>query len=215
MAVLQQMLLAGKKQPVDIVFTDEDYLAAGTSSSFTVDIGTAAADRIVVVCVQVTNNTGSGFATTTVLTVTLDGNSMTRIVEAGVGNRNGGIFMLAVPAGTTATLVTSRGSNATHKVAVYAVYNAVGVVDSEVVNLSGGDVSVDVSEGGGVIAMGCTQGDGTPAYTFTGVNEDVDYVISAGSFGSGHNDNLAAASPRSVTVAAGGVGGVAASASFR
>lgn len=217
------MMMGIPVTPVDVQFISENYAASGTTATFTSQsIGAAASDRIVVVCVQCTNNTGSGYnGAATNISVTLGGNAMTRIVEAKVGNRNGGIFMLAVAAGTTATIVTQRGTNATHKISVYAVYGAAGLDDSAIANIPSSaavDVSVDVEAGGGVVAMACQQGGGSFSFTWSGVNEDVDYNINAGDFTSGHADNLDAATPRTVTVTpSGNVGGwgVAAAASFR
>ncbi|TXH52793.1 MAG: hypothetical protein E6Q97_14870 [Desulfurellales bacterium] len=209
-------------KPVDIVYLGEAYQASGTDGNFaSFPLGTAAADRIIVLCVQCTNNTGTGFANTTVINVTLGGVTMTRIVEAGFGNRNGGIFILAVPAGTSATIITSRGTNATHKIAGWAVYNALSATptDSNIAQMTTAtSVNVNTLTGGGVIAMGCQQGITSRTYTFTGVNEDLDNDIAAGDFAAGHIDNIPKATPRTVTVTPSATvsgQGVAAAVSFR
>jgi hypothetical protein len=92
-----------------------------TSYSFaTMDIGDAAADRVVI-AVVVVRDTGSG---SPVVAATLGGSAMTAGHRVDGTQLSIGIFYLAFPTGTTATLAVTTGGITTEncQVATYALY---------------------------------------------------------------------------------------------
>ena len=104
-----QLLLAGAIKKVTRFFNDNQ----NSGTSFTVNLGTAAANRIIVITF-----TSTGALPTT---VTLGGTAM----NIQVTTTRVSIWTLAVPAGTSATLALSGGGFAGGvEFAVYAMYGA-------------------------------------------------------------------------------------------
>src|SRR5262249_40524172 len=114
-----------------LTLTDtEQYNGGGQATLNGIAIGTAAADRIVIVAVNGTNNSNPlGGALPS--SVTLGGVSMNLAVGQAFNDplNNGefaGIYWLAVPTGTTATIVATWGATGNVYDAQFAVYSATG-----------------------------------------------------------------------------------------
>lgn len=128
--------------------TDATDATSWTYTSF--DIGTAAADRFVVV------GCWSGRDSPHTTTLTIGGVSATSLVTVTNGNSRATLFGLTVAAGTTATIVSSTSALETRSViAVWAVY---GLTSTTPVATASGtadptDLSLAVSEGGCVIGF--------------------------------------------------------------
>src|SRR5262249_37452657 len=115
-----------------LTLTDtEQYNGGGQATLNGIAIGTAAADRIVIVAVNGTNNSNPlGGALPS--SVTLGGVSMNLAVGQAFNDplNNGefaGIYWLAVPTGTTATIVATWGATGNVYDAQFAVYSATGL----------------------------------------------------------------------------------------
>lgn len=147
-----------------------------------VSIGTASANRIVVVLVA------SELASASINSVTLGGNSMNAGTQGNFGAVYARAFYLAYPTGTTADIVVTYGANASstqNHIAVYsvtgAVYSATGADQSSDMDatdrLTTG--AITIASGGGFIAVAAGATDGT-AKTWANATEDLD--VDAGGF---------------------------------
>jgi hypothetical protein len=133
---------------------------SGTSWNFgSLGIGTASSDRYVLCVVAAGDNSDTTSGTSTDLTVTIDGNSMTRIREQRYGDRYVGLFGYAMPTGTTATFAVSTASSAKPRCGL-GIYTAVGLKsltardEASQFNISNAgpySLDVDVLAGGAVI----------------------------------------------------------------
>ncbi|MGE0658265.1 MAG: hypothetical protein AB7F36_01690 [Reyranellaceae bacterium] len=197
---------AAAAAPVAIANTANGESTTNSSSySFSgVSIGAAAADRIVVFCFA--GDAGSG---RTISSVTINGSAATLIQQNASGNIRCGMYALAVPAGTTATLaVTFSGSMNRCMYSAFAITGA----DGAAAHASGNDVtstygvSINVPADGGAIAFAA--GREAASYSFTGVTEDVDAVSSEGgtSRAAAHDEFASAQTPLAIgmTPSAGG-----------
>lgn len=157
--------------------------AASSSSVSTysgVSIGTAASNRVVVVCVT------SEIASASINSCTIDYGSGDTAMTAGTqGNQTNvyaRVFRLAVPTGTTATIKVTYGAAVTANQNHISVYR---ILDS-VYSSTGADQSTDmdatdplttgsttVGTGGLIIAVACGATD-TVAKTWANITEDID-----------------------------------------
>jgi hypothetical protein len=151
------------------------------------DIGTAAADRHVVVGVPL-----RAAGNITISSVTVGGISATQLKtidgEVGANTTSVDLWIAAVPTGTTASIVvTFSGAPARHGIAVWAVYGSTGTASASVSSLSNGSsTSLTVPAGGVAIglAMSNVTG-GTATSTATGLTEDFDVALGGDSNCSG------------------------------
>jgi len=151
-----------------------------TNTSYTFDncnIGTASADRRVVVVVQHTKSESISSLTIGGVTATLDYNvSATRFV---------GFASLTVTTGTTANIVvTMTGSVDNMVISIYTItgLSSTTPIEALAATVTSGTVStistLDVEQGGVVIAA--VTGSDINAYTFSGVDEQYDATIESG-----------------------------------
>jgi len=140
-----------------VAFTDAKTSARSWAG---VAIGTAAANRFVVVVLQDQSGTPA-------TGVTIDGNAMT-LLRAGTHSR---IFGLAWPTGTTATIDASTASSTTlNGIHVYALYGLVSLTPAVTVAGSNPSISITPNVAGGVIiAAACTN---VGSITLTGITQD-------------------------------------------
>jgi hypothetical protein len=141
-----------------------------------VAIGTANANRIVVVCVA------SELASASINSCTLGGNAMTAGTQGNEGAVYSRLFYLAVPTGTTADIVVTYGANAPSTQNHIAVYSVTGAVVSSVGADSSSDMdtsdrlttgSISIATGGGFLAVAGGATDGT-GKTWADATEDLD-----------------------------------------
>lgn len=189
--------------------------AAHTTYTFTAAaIGSAAADRCVVVGVGGVNGSSR-----TISSVTIGGVSATSIafVEGSGGGAfvPSGLFAAVVPTGTTGdVVVTYSGAASRASIGVWAAYNVVACTTptdtvTSVANPQTG--LIDISAGGIAIGYSHVFGAGSPTFTWTNLTENFDEVVgvSAGSQSgasaqfAGAQTNLAiTATPTAFTAAA-------------
>lgn len=152
---------APSSTPFSISFTaGTNNTSAASSYTFTSQsIGTADSTRIVAVGMYYTTPSTS----VTVSSVTIGGSAATQATSAAAGNTTGAsfsdIWYLAVPAGTTATIVINLSGNAARcGIYVYAI-KGTGTAFSQangtatVLNSTSSTVSVTTPTGGGAIGV--------------------------------------------------------------
>jgi hypothetical protein len=164
------------------------YTFAGTA------IGAESAARYVVVATA--GVAGAGL----INSVTLGGNGMTEVVTViGGAAMRGGIYILAVPTGTTASIVVTFANTQNRcGLAVWALYglNSATAVDTATATAEG-SLNLDTQDGGIVVAYGQLNSSGqTMAWTgvtadATQTGENVKWSASA--------SNVAAETPRTVS----------------
>lgn len=175
----------------------------GTSFTFNaVAIGTASADRVVVVGVS----SGQTGTTTRTCTVTVGGVTATQIQFTRVGPTNsthGGMYAVPFPSGTTANIVlTFSGTQSRCGIQVWALTGTNGVETpafSAIVSSSGTAASVSTSvntvAGGTCIGM---FSDGTPGAanttSWTNLTEDNDTVVELSVYSGAHTNGTTGSS---------------------
>lgn len=170
------------------VTDDFEVLASGSHSEAGVAIGTATADRLVVLAISALNTTSSdGFDS-----VTIGGVSATLAVEVirttGVGFSFCSIYWANVTSGTTATIdLTFTGDDIACEVEVYRVVGAdtvTPVTDTGTGSVASGNVSDSVTIGNGSVTIAAVQDGvntgaaGTTAWT--NATEDRDGGVDVG-----------------------------------
>lgn len=143
-----------------------------TQSSYTfnsVDIGTAAADRYIILCLFF-----SGGATGAGKTVVCNGVTLTSLG----GAAGAGIYSGLVPTGTSVTVtVTSGGSSDTCGIAVYAAYglqDAGAVSDIQTSTSTAASVTLNTNVPAGGIVVASRKSNSTTSATWAAVTENFD-----------------------------------------
>lgn len=208
--MIQQFLGFPRRQGRTVTAT---YQSAATSEtdassySFTSQaIGTASADRVVVVAVFF--NSGSSI---TCSAVTVGGNSATSIVSAvnaPAASTGAHLWAVNVTSGTTATIdVTLTGTSVRASIIVWTITGTGGstTAHNTATSTSGDPTSTTVNTlaGGCIIAAAYTANSGTNSATWSGVTENVDAVPGAGTdncYTGGSTNNTSTASGVSVSV---------------
>jgi hypothetical protein len=168
---------AAPKTPFGITYvaTSKDASTATTFTFTNHSIGAADSSRIVVVGLA---DAGSGG--NTISSVTIGGNSAAIAVQTSGTSTRVGIAYLAVPSGTTATIVaTYSGSVSRCFVNVYSVVGAQNGTPFDTDGPAGGgtssrSITIDAPIGGGVIAIS-TDGNADDT-TWTNATEDNDDI---------------------------------------
>jgi hypothetical protein len=146
---------------------------AATFTFSSADIGTADADRIVVV-----GATGSGFATGKTITgITLGGDGMTEIIETNYSYSNAGIYAKAVASGTSSDIaVTFSNTNGNCVIYIYSMIGASITPTDTDVDSTGepSSLSLNVAAGGVGIGCWCTSAGSGLTTVWTGLTEDHD-----------------------------------------
>jgi len=142
------------------------------------NIGTATADRHVVVCVTCDVNTGS-----TVLSMTIGGSAASLLRDNDNTKNVPAIFSLLVTSGTTADIVTTYSATQPNQaIDVFTVTGAgqtIVVSDSDTASPASGNncvLTMDVPANGGAIAQ--TMADTSATWGWTNLTEAVDTQIS-------------------------------------
>lgn len=162
-----------------VAITLADIDADGTdASSYTFtdkSIGTAAADRVVVVGVAGFGNAPSG--------VTIGGVAATQLVLATLGTTGGfaGLWALAIPSGTTATIAVTIGGSADRcGVAVWRLTGTRGSItpldtDVDEDGNNSGSLTLNTVVDGGVIGYAYSASD--PNFSWTGVTKEFEFAL--------------------------------------
>lgn len=119
--MLWQMLLqsSGTRKLAALAGQSNSTTPASSFSFNNVDLGAVTADRVIVVCV-----TASGATARTISGVTIAGNAATLVTRNSSFRKCTGIYMLAVPTGTSATVaVTFSGAVDEASVGCYSLQN--------------------------------------------------------------------------------------------
>lgn len=160
----------GGSDPSVTVSFQASYTDSSSATTYTfsgASIGTAAADRKVVVGVV---GTRAAAGTHTVATMTIGGIAATLVKQQNVSHsdrQTAEIWQAAVPTGTTANIVVTfdagmRGAG----IGVYAVYGAASAAyDTDGSNADPMSASIDVPAGGILIGVGVNANGGTFAWT--------------------------------------------------
>lgn len=147
-----------------------------TSWTFTAQaIGTAAADRYVIVGVGISNNASEPTS------VTVGGVSATKVVGTAGGAHCAGLWVALVTGGTTADIVVNA-SGTTDRCAI-GVWSATGLLsvtpnNTATSNAATGSCTVTTLAGGFAISF-CHLGYGTVTWSGTGVTQDFNASIEA------------------------------------
>lgn len=193
--------------PVTITYVSTATLGASTVYTYTAQpIGTAASDRIVLVAPFIRCLT-----TQTINSVTIAGNTATSIINVnnttGGNSNNAAIFALAVPTGTTATIVvTATGACLRGSIGVWSMIGKSIVTATDTKSVSTGSsgnpsVSLNTGSNGAMIAMTSDGGGSSTGVTWTGVIENYDQIVGGvgGNNNSGASLNSNSGSPLSIT----------------
>jgi hypothetical protein len=201
--------LFGPSTTADIVFQQAEttQTSAGTTSfTFTsANIGTAAADRHVLVCIGLRGGVDSG----TLSSVTIGGtaatihSSSTLSIPASA-TQIAAIAGRTIAAGTTATVVVTVSVNMT--ICFCRVYTMTGQQSTTVFNAANAtasnaasvSVNVNVPSNGALLAS-VLNAASTGSITMAGVNENADQNVGNVNCAAGHQDGLSAETPRAVS----------------
>ena len=182
--------------PVDLSYNTQVTSTADlTSYTFNnVNIGTASADRIVVVGITI-NGSSNGFPCT-INSVTIGGNAATQIAQVvGASWATAAIFALAVPSGTTANIVVALNRTAGRcAVASWAMTGAsITPADTLTDTNASADPTgtIDIPANGAACAAAISATSTTT--TWTGLTEKVDTALEGFSTHTAANDNFASA----------------------
>lgn len=182
-----------------------------TYSFASVDIGTAAANRHVIVGVVSRNAS----AARSVSSATIAGISASIVADGVVSNSQAAILIAAVPTGTTGTIdITLSGASERCGIAVWAAYGLLSATPVASLNTASGTLDINTSANGIIVAvnLGVSQ---TPVWS--GITAAlVDTVIEGLIEYSAASDSLTpAATPRAVSRSGLGTAPITAIASFR
>jgi hypothetical protein len=169
-------------------------VAAG--SSFTATIGTASADRHVVIGIH-----GRQTTNTTVTSATIGGVTATILTDTNVASQQPAVLAYAkVTSGTTADVeVVFSQTVVRASVGVHTITGAENLTVADVKRATNsGTMSVAGAAGGVIIATG-SRGAGSGTATWSGVTEEYDAIVEAGSHHSGGSAETASAGTVSVT----------------
>lgn len=182
------------------------YIVTGVSSTnlstytFTsANIGTAAADRIVLVAITARGNTAGNF---TVGSVTIGGNAATvdSTTNAGNGREVSTFAYLLVPSGTTATIVVNFNGG-TMDVCATHIYNINGQASNtpvgSAVSYSPAPSAAPGTQTNGC-AVCCVMGDTNTNYTWTNATEDYDTALGSLGVSAAHKNTTSSGESFSV-----------------
>jgi hypothetical protein len=167
------------KPPTKVFGSSTFFDAFSTPDSYVMSIGTAAADRFVVVCLFGFQN-----AIVTVTSITIGGITATPILSADSPAANFHqirIYGAIVPTGTSATVtVTTAGNYNSGAIGTYAIY---GLNSTTAFNTASGQTAgatsvtalLDIPSRGVAIAAATSEASGS-AHTATGLTEDADFA---------------------------------------
>lgn len=154
------------------------------------NIGTAAADRYIICTVNGRSNDGGA---RTITSVTLGATGMTEVVDTTSNGNVNGIFIVAYPSGTSATVtVVFSDTMGDANIALYEC-NGVGsttATDSGTSVANPLTYALDVEAGGIAVAIATTD-DGSATATWTGLTERFDDATAGGNDKSGASDAFA------------------------
>jgi len=179
----------------------EDFTDLTTYTFASQDIGTASATRYVVVTVF-----GRHTAAFTFSSVTVAGVSATSVVEQANAGSRLGIFIAAVPSGTTGNVVvTASGGIVRCGIGVYALYDLSSstAITTNSSTASPAALSVNVTPGKILIAAAYTNGGSGNQLTWSGATEDFDVNLEVGTSSSASLLTSTTETPRTVTGAYG------------
>tara|TARA_R110000787_G_scaffold165106_1_gene278178 strand:+ start:386 stop:1048 length:663 start_codon:yes stop_codon:yes gene_type:complete len=195
--------------PVTVTYVGDTHdAAAATAYTFSgASLGAAAGNRAVVVV-----SGGAGAAgSETINTITVGGESATKIVAGGDGNAAGypmGIFYVVKPTGATGDIVvTFSGGMSECGIGVYAVYGADATATDTATDEEWGAgqsvALIDCPENGAIIGGVYHTGTGG-AVTWVGITEDYDDTVDAQNHGGASDEFAAAQTNLNVGVTCGG-----------
>jgi len=170
------------------------------------NLGTASADRVIIVKVSGSNTGGAN----TVSSVTVGGITATAVKELSFlsSAHYVGLFIASVPTGTTGNVVVTFGSGfARAGIALWAGTGLSSNTPTATNSASTADganpapsTTVNVSADGFVIAGSYTNNNGAPTWAWTGVTEKFETVVEGNSLQSGASDTfVSAVTPLTVT----------------
>jgi len=189
-------IIAPAPDPVAISYIGNAVDASNQSSAYTFSsqsIGTAAADRYVVVCASTVNED--------ITSVTIGGVTASLVKKQTNSTSCVGMWQLLVPAGTTATVVVNLGGTGEVRCGI-AIWTRTGgasasATDTAGATTNGGSLAVDVNANGGVI--GYSQMIGPATITWTNLTKKFEAIMEATTYQTGANDDFATAQTVSVT----------------
>lgn len=174
-------VVGGKLASIAYTADTYSFTSPTTNTSWTfsgVSIGTATANRLVIVGVSYVN-TAANTATVTIggITATEVSGCAVRSAAGGSVEFQGSVFAAVVPTGSTATIVVNTGTATGCWIGVWAAYDLVSttaVAGSHhwATGTSTVVLDLNVSPGGVACAMGITPN----AVTWTGLTEDYDKI---------------------------------------
>jgi hypothetical protein len=167
----------------------------GTSFSFSgVSIGTASADRVVVVAISLR----SGGVTAGAVSCTIGGSTATVLLagrDAGVNTTDIALVALNVPAGATANIAVNTTVSALRcQIAVWALTGTNGLVTPAssalvVANANPMSASIPTKAGGAVLGYAIDGSVGNTTYTWAGATRDFQLTEANGNSWSGAHAN--------------------------
>lgn len=170
--------------------------AGGTPSTFASQpLGTAAADRIVVVALMYA-------AVGAISSMTIGGVAATKAVGVANGTSFSELWAAAVPTGTTGDVVLGSGSGTFPRlcISVYSLYGVSGVTPIATGTDTASPYSVDLAASTGCVAIGAfLNGSASVRVTWAGLTEDVDADNSSFSYSSASQSQVGGTLTTTVT----------------
>jgi hypothetical protein len=208
--------------PASVVLTASGLLGTGATATFNnTAIGAASADRLVVVCVGTIR-----FAPAPITSVTINGAAATQIASVNsAGGATSGIFVAAVPTGTTCNIVCATAGSPCDNISAQ-VFTAKGLATpgapfhSATSGADNGSAALNIPWNGVAIgvATGYSGGSATPAYAWSGLSADYDaqLVYNSNERASvAHLTGMAAQTGRAISISGGGTSDALAVASWQ
>lgn len=165
-------LRATKPATVSYVTSNAILSTTSTYTFSTQSIGTAQADRVVYVAIGII---GGNLATTS--NVTIAGTGASKLIEVTAANNSSAIWALAVPTGTTATIVVTTSANCTGcSIAIYSANNVRNITTANATNsLSTAKTAstLDLLATGAGFAIGYMTDDNSTGASWTGLTSNV------------------------------------------
>lgn len=192
--------------PIDLT-----YVAHGKSASYSnFAIGTAAANRRVIVALNTIRL--SSQSSTTHTGVTVAGAACTKLAEAASSSASAGgsasrvsLWITTAPlvSGTTGTINFSAGTITFSSIMTWAAYGVGSVTPFDAktaTGLAALSASINCPENGALISAACLNAASSATLAWTGINEDIDADNNATKFGGASQAYLVAETGRAISV---------------
>ena len=166
------------------------------------DIGTAAANRKVIVAAWADSSAATPRTHNSLTIGGVSANLVTSVTDIGTAACITSLWELDVASGSTADIVLSTsGGNVRCGIAVWAAYGCAqsSARDTATSVADPADLSVDTLSGGFVVAFAGATGGSAPSNSWTGLTERSDQTIESGGVSAADSSGLSASTPLTIS----------------